>query len=185
VNKWVGGSGAIAALLLSSSALAQSSYISVAGGQGHQKIECSGLPTCDDTGTALKVVAGSGFAQGLALEVGYLDFGKVRAGGLGINTEIRVSALTLGGAFKANFTPDFAAHARLGLASVKAKARASNAFFSDSASETKSKPYYGLGLSYAVSKVVALEAGADFSKAELEGDKADVRALTVGARFTF
>lgn len=176
---WAG----VAAMLLSTGAMAQG-YITVAAGQGHQEMDCTGIPTCDTTDTALKLVAGQLFPQGLSMEVGYLDFGKLRASN-GFNTlEIRATALTLGGAYKMPFTSDFAANLRLGVASMTTKGKLWG-FVNASASETKTKPYYGLGLSYAFSKTVAAEVGADFSRAELEGDKADVRAVTMGLRFTF
>ncbi len=57
-----------------------------------------------------------------------------------------MSALTVGGAFKGNFTPDFAGHLRLGLASVKTESKATNGFSSCSESETKAQPYFGFGL---------------------------------------
>lgn len=184
MNKWAGTSAFVASLLLSGGAFAQSSYIGIAGGQGHQDVDCTGVPSCKDTGTALKFTAGSTFAQTFAMEVGYLDFGKVKASGFGSSLQIKVSALTLAAAFKAPLTPDLALHARVGVASVKTKGELRGAF-NDNASETKAKPLFGAGVSFAVSNSVAIEAGADFTKAELEGDKADVRAITIGLRFSF
>jgi opacity protein-like surface antigen len=184
MKKWVGGLVSVSALLLSGGAMAQG-YVSFAAGQSKFVDTCSGISSCDDTGTALKVVGGYSIAEVFSLELGYLNFGKAKAFAFGANAEASASAVTLGGAFKANFTPDFAVHARLGIASVKTKVTTTSSFFNSSASETKAKAYYGLGLSYAVSREVAVEAGIDASKAELQGAKNDVRAITVGARFSF
>jgi OOP family OmpA-OmpF porin len=184
MKNWVGGLAAIAALMFSTGAMAQS-YLSVAAGQGHQELDCTGATSCDSTGTALKVVGGYTFGQGVSLEVGYLDFGKIKASNGMLSVEIKSSALTLGGAYKLAFTPDFAGHLRLGVASMKAEAKATTFFGNFNDSETKAKLYYGLGLSYAFSNAVSAEIGADFSQAELQGDKADVRAVTAGLRFTF
>ena len=184
MKKWAGGLVAVAALLLSTGAMAQS-YISIAAGQGHQQMDCTGATSCDATGTALKIVAGQSIVQGLSMEIGYLDFGTVKASNSLVSAEIKSSALTLGVAYKLPFTPDLAGNLRLGLASMKAKATGTSFLGNSSASETNSKLYYGLGLSYAFSNAVAAEIGADFSKAELQGDKADVRAVTAGLRFTF
>lgn len=189
MNKWVGGLIAASALLLSGGVMAQG-YVSFAGGQSKHVDTCAGFSgSCDDSGTAVKVVAGYASEQGLGLEFGYLDFGKATASGsvlgYGFTADIKVSAFTVGGAFKGNFTPNFAGHMRLGIASVKAKGTGRSVIYNYSASETKAKPYYGFGLSYAFSPELALEAGADFSEVELDGGKNDVRALTVGLRISF
>lgn len=181
---WAGSLAAAAALLLSTGAMAQT-YISLAAGQGHQELDCTGATSCDSTGTALKIVGGLSLGEGVSLELGYLDFGKIKASNPSVALEIQSSALTLGGALKLPFTPDFAGTMRLGVANMKAEGKATSFFGNGSASETKAKLYYGFGLSYAFSKAVAAEIGADFSQAELDGDKADVRAVTAGLRFTF
>lgn len=184
MKKWVGGLVTVSALLLSGGVMAQG-YASFAAGQSQHVDTCSGVPSCDETGTAFKVVGGYNINEVLGLEIGYLDFGKAKASGFGITAELLVSAFTVGGAFKANFTPDFAGHLRLGVASVKTKGTATDNVSRFSASETNAQPYYGFGLSYAFSKEWAVEAGADFSKAELQGGKNDVRAITVGLRASF
>ncbi|MBC7992076.1 MAG: hypothetical protein H7Z15_02380 [Rhizobacter sp.] len=114
-----------------------------------------------------------------------MDFGKTKASGFGGSVEVGVSAVTVGGAVKGNFTPDFAGHLRLGIASVKTEGKATSGFYNYSASETKAQPYFGLGLSYAFSNTLAMEVGADFTKAELEGGSNNVRAYTVGLRVSF
>lgn len=187
MKKWVGGLITISALLLSGGAMAQG-YATFAVGQSKHVDACSGVSaswSCDESDTALKLVGGYTFADGLGLELGFLDFGKSKLSGFGVNASVQVSALTLGGAIKGNFTPNFAGHLRLGLASVKTEGKASNGFSNYSASETKAQPYFGFGLSYAFSNAMAIEAGADFSKAELEGDTNNVRAFTIGLRVSF
>jgi OmpA-like transmembrane domain len=184
MNKWVGGLVAASALLLSSGAMAQG-YASFAAGQSKHVDSCSGVPvSCDESGSAFKIVGGYNF-DGVGLEIGFTDFGKSKASGFGITAEVQVTALNVVGAFKGNFTPDFAGHLRLGLASVKTEGKASNGFSSYSESENKVQPYFGVGLSYAFSNTLALEAGADFTKAELDGGSNNVRAFTLGLRVSF
>ncbi len=185
MKKWVGGLITISALLLSGGAMAQG-YASFAAGQSKHVDGCTGFPgSCDDSGSSFKLAGGYYFADGVGLELGFVDFGKTKASGFGGTVEVAVSAVTVGGAFKGNFTPDFAALLRLGIASVKTEGKFSSGFYNYSASETKAQPYFGLGLSYAFSKNLALEVGADFTKAELEGGSNNVRAYTVGLRVSF
>ena len=105
MKKWVGGLVTVSALLLSGGVMAQG-YASFAAGQSQHVDTCSGFPSCDESGTAFKVVGGYNITEVLGLEIGYLDFGKAKASGFGITAELLVSALTVGGSFKANFTPD-------------------------------------------------------------------------------
>jgi len=187
MKKWVGGLITVSALLLSGGAMAQG-YATFAVGQSTHVDGCAGVPSswsCDESDTAFKLVGGYTFTDGLSLELGFLDFGKNKLSGFGVNASVQVSALTLGGAIKGNFTPDFAGHMRFGLASVKTEGKATSGFSSYSASETKAQPYFGFGLSYALSNALAVEAGADFSKAELEGSSNNVRAFTIGLRASF
>lgn len=187
MKKWVGGLITVSALLLSGGAMAQG-YATFATGQSQHVDGCSGVSSswsCDESDTAFKLVGGYTFAEGLGLELGFLDFGRNKLSGFGAAASVQVSALTVGVALKGNFTPDFAAHMRLGVASVKAEGKATSGFYNYSASETKAQPYFGFGLSYAFSKALAIEAGADFSKAELEGGTTDVRAFTIGLRVSF
>lgn len=187
MKKWVGGLITVSALLLSGGAMAQG-YATFAVGQSKHVDSCSGVPaswSCDESDTAFKIVGGYTVADGFGLELGFVDFGKSKLSGFGLDVSVQVSALTLGGAIKGNFTPDFAGHLRFGLASVKTEGKATDGFSSYNASETKAQPYFGLGMSYALSNALAVEVGADFSKAELEGSTNNVRAFTIGLRASF
>jgi len=182
MKKHIGMVGSVL-LLLSGGALAEG-YLGVAVGQGRQSVECPAGVSCKVTDTAYKLVGGYVFGKVVGVEAGFLDFGKAKATASSLNSEVNVSALMLGGVARAHFTSDFAALLRLGVASVKAE-RKVYGLFTDEASESKVKPYFGVGLSYSISRQVAVEVAADFTKAELEGEKANVRALTAGVRLEF
>jgi OmpA-OmpF porin, OOP family len=176
---------AAVASLVSTGAFAQA-YISGAVGQGHANLDCAGVASCNNNGTAFKAVAGFGFGNGLAAELGYINFGKAKASDAGLAVELKTEAITLGGAFLAPIATDWNLSARLGVASVKANASASLVGVgSGSQSETKTQVYGGFGVGYAVTKNASLEASADFSRFEFGGEKASLRALTLGARYTF
>ena len=56
---------------------------------------------------------------------------------------------------------------------------------SGSDSEWNLAPYVGVGVNYALNKTTKLELGADVSKGEFDGEKANLRAVTLGVRFAF
>jgi OmpA-OmpF porin, OOP family len=176
---------AVAASLISTGAMAQA-YVSGAVGQGHTNVDCSGTTSCSNNGTAYRLIGGYGFSNGLAAELGYLSFGKAEASVSGVSAELKAKAVTLGVAFRAKVASDWELGARVGVASVKTTISGSVAGFgSGSDSQTKAQPYVGIGAGYALTKNLTLEASADFSRAQYEDEKADVRALMVGARYTF
>lgn len=53
---------------------------------------------------------------------------------------------------------------------------------SASMSEWNVAPYVGVGVNYALTKTTKLELGGDFTKGEFEGEKANLRAVTLGVR---
>lgn len=74
---------------------------------------------------------------------------------------------------------------RLGVAQVKTKAEATLGNVRGSTSESKAKPYAGLGLTYAVSTNVELELGVDSTQGEIAGEKGNLRLISLGATFSF
>lgn len=174
-----------AASTLSSAAMAQA-YVSAAVGQGHLDADCTGVASCDNTGTAAKVTGGYTFAPGFAAELGYLSFGKAKASDGPVSVDIKLEGFTVGVAFRAPLGEKFGFSARAGAARLKSKVHGTvTGIGSASDAETHTKPYFGIGVDYVFNKNFRLEAGADFSKAELYDEKADVRAVTIGARFDF
>ena len=74
---------------------------------------------------------------------------------------------------------------RLGAAQVKAKVDASAGSISGSTSESNTKVYAGVGLTYAISPAVKLELGVDSTQVEFSGEKGTLRLISVGATFAF
>jgi OOP family OmpA-OmpF porin len=175
---------AIAASLLSSGAMAQA-Y--AGAGAGPSKIDaCEGASNCDDTGTAFKVYGGYKFASDFAGELGYYSFGKATIDlGSTVSAEAKVAGPAIGVAYLPQLNEDWGLSLRLGAVRLKTKLSVSSSFGSGESSDTKTAAYYGVGVNYGVAKGVKLELGADFSRAESDGDKADVRAITIGVRAEF
>lgn len=176
---------AAAAALLSTGAMAQA-YVSADVGAGHINLDCEGVASCDNSGTAAKITGGYTFGQGFSAELGYVNFGKAKASDSGVSGSIKVDGFTVGAAYRLPAGEAFGVNFRAGIARLKTKVSGSiDGLGSASESETHTKPYFGIGIDYAITKNFKVQAGADFSKAEFYDEKASVRALTVGARYDF
>ena len=176
----------LAAAALSFSAFAGSeSYIGVAPGTSHYSIDCTGVASCDNNATGLKVYGGHKFGNGWAAEVSYTDFGKAKASDIGVDVALQGTSIGLGGAYFVKVGKNMEASARLGVASVKTKLTGSGAGISLSETERRVTPYAGLGFDVRIARGVKLGAGVDFSRIEFDGEKATSRIITVGVNQSF
>ena len=73
----------------------------------------------------------------------------------------------------------------MGIASTKAKGSAATSGVSGSVSESSTNAYFGLGLSYALSKAVTLDGAMDFSRVKFAGESARVHLVSIGVTFAF
>jgi len=160
-------------------------YGLLAVGQGHLNADCTGVQACDRNATGGKALLGYSFGNGFALEGGYANFGRFHAsqGAVGLNA--RPEALTLGGAYTAALSPDWGLTGRLGIAHVRTKVGADVGTFSGSDSESKTQPIVGLAVNYALTQSARLELGVDATRAQYQGERTNVRMVSVGARWAF
>jgi len=179
---------AVAALALSGAASAQV-YGVVSAGMSKHDVDCTGTASCDDTGTAFKVLGGYKFTPNIAVEAGYMSFGKTKAvfqvQNVNVDADLDVTGFGIGAAFHQDFATNWDFVARLGLAQIKSKLTAGAGGFSVSDSQSKAKPYGGLGIGYKLTKQLSLGAAWDFSQSEFEGEKGSVNAFSVGLTFGF
>lgn len=175
---------AAATLALSGAASAQN-YALVGVGKSTHDLDCAGATTCDDSGTATKIFFGHKYTPNLALELGYMNFGKTRAADAGLGLDLKVDGFGVGGAFHHDFAPNWNFVARLGLAQMKAKATATLGASSATDSDSSAQLYGGLGLGYRLSKQMTLGAHWDFTRGEIAGEKVDVNAYSVALTFDF
>lgn len=179
---------ALAALLAAGVAQADEAahaYVSVAGGVTQISADCSGITSCDKSDTGGKVVAGYSFGNGFGLEAGYVSFGKLRATVGNISTAIKPAALTVGGVFTLPLDGEWGMNFRLGVGRVKTKFDSTVGTDRVTGSDTKTKFYGGLAVTYALSPSVKLELGLDTTHGELYGNKGSLRLVSLGARFAF
>ncbi len=174
-------------------------YIGGSAGLTSFDVDCDGTTRCDTSDAGLKLYAGYKFNPAFALELGYLDFGKVQADGylagyVGgfyfssptfMSTQIDVSGVTVSAALRGAFTPALNGVLRLGIASITTESSAKLLGSSGSASETNAAPYLGLGLEYAFTKNLKGTVSADFSRFEVDGETGSVRMVGIGAQYDF
>jgi hypothetical protein len=173
-----------AASLASTGAMAQS-YVYGAVGASDVDLDCAGVATCDNKGTAFKLGFGQDFG-GWGFELGYADFGKAKAADSGITAEAKAQGVTMAVAWLPQLSENWGLAARLGIGYVKTSLSGSiSGLGSASGSEWNVAPYLGLGINYALTKWTKLELGVDFTKGEFDGEKADVRAVSLGFRYAF
>jgi OmpA-OmpF porin, OOP family len=179
---------AFAALALSGAASAQV-YGVVSAGVSKHDVDCADTVSCDKSGSAFKVLGGYKFNPNVALEGGYMSFGKTKAvvneSGVDVDLGLNVSGIGIGAAFQQDFATNWNFVGRLGLAQMKSKLTASAGGFSASDSDSKTKLYGGLGIGYKLTKQLSLDAAWDFSQGEFQGEKGSVSALSLGLTFGF
>lgn len=154
-------------------------------GQGHLNVDCTGVQTCDKNAPGGKAMFGHAFGNGFALEGGYTNFGKFRAsqGAVGLNG--RPEALSLSGAYTANLSPEWGLVGRLGVARVRTKVNAEVGTLTGSSSENSTQPIAGLAVNYALTPSTRVELGVDATRAQIQGERSNVRLVTLGARMAF
>jgi len=161
------------------------SYGLLSLGQGHLHTDCTGLNSCDRSAMGGKAVFGYAFGNGLSLEGGYTSFGKFHASRGPLGLSARPEALHLGGAYTANLTPEWGLTGRLGVARVRTKLNAEVGALSGSDSESRTQPIAGLAVNYALTPSTRLELGVDATRAQIQGERQNVRLVSLGARMAF
>ena len=115
----------------------------------------------------------------------YFDGFLLRDGDVTESFEAR--GVLLAAAFRVDAHPQLALVGRLGLAALKTHFTQSMpvAAYRYSESDDSVKPYFGLGVEFALNKNLRLTADADFTNAEVNGDSGAVRLLGVGLQYAF
>ncbi len=182
---------AAAALSLAGTAAAQN-YLSLSAGRSDHDVDCRGASQCDERDSAYKLLVGVRVAPNFAVEGSFMNYGKSRLGesALGISLDTAVSGFGIGGAFPYDITPQLSFIARLGVAHMKAKDKAT--LFGGGRSDSKSsgQMYAGLGLGWRVSKQVSLDASWETTRvkstrANIANEKFDVSAVSLGVTLSF
>lgn len=183
---------AAAALALSGAVSAQT-YATVSFGSSNIKLDC-GNPqpqVCDKSDTAFKLLGGYKFTPNVAVEAGYMSFGKAKIRDAGDSLDVGVTGFGVGAAFHQDLSANWNFVARLGLAQMKTKLDASIAGLGSAGdSDSNAQLYGGLGVGYKINKQVSIDGAWDFTKGKYNKNGADlgsgnVNALSIGLTFAF
>lgn len=177
---------ATALLALATSASAQlvnKAYIGGAFGMSNVAVDCGFPYSCDNDDTGYKFYAGYKVHPQIAIEGGYIDFGKstINVGSVGVGS-IAVDGFLINAAGRLPFTRELTGVGRLGLAMVDTK---STGFPYGNRTDGSTNAYFGLGLEYSFNKNLRGTAAADFTTGEIAGEEGSVRLLSIGLQYDF
>jgi OmpA-OmpF porin, OOP family len=178
----------LAAALVASCGLAmaeQGGYVGALVGLGYIDTNCAGASQCDRSNTAFKVYGGSEFSPGFSVEAAYTNFGQSKSVAGAVTRKFDAYAFSVAVAYRAAFIPrlpQLQGVGRIGIASVNAK---SNVTGSVEEAVVKAKPYFGLGLDFAVGKGLTLAGAIDGVSASTESESRTSYLFGVGAQYAF
>lgn len=166
-------------------------YVGGALGVAHADFDCKGTTSCDKSDTSFKLYGGYKINDIWAAELGYANFGKTKATvyvpayALTAAGELENTAFTLALAGRTAIAAQLNAAVRVGLARVRSEGTVTVLSTKVSASETKIKPYLGLGLEYVFTKSLSATLGVDLTQGELYSDTYNLTAFNVGVQYGF
>ena len=145
-------------LLASANALAQQYYLGGSIGQSKSDGFCreqltAGATTCDDNGTAWRLIGGYQFTRNWAAELGFGELTKLTSSPP--RTDVKVKALELTAVGTWWFSQDLGAYGKLGLFNRYARA---NSAAGGNFNDQNTNWTYGAGLRFDLNPVVALRA---------------------------
>jgi OOP family OmpA-OmpF porin len=140
-------------------------YIGAAAGGSHLNGGCAAGVDCNDHDTAWKIYGGYTLPYETAVELTYYDLGRFTIAAPGVLTptagDLHASWWGLGGAWLPQFGQGWGGALRLGASYSMGKLDVSGA-----GSQTRNSwhPYAGIGVTYAITKDIKLEADWDWSR---------------------
>ena len=162
-------------------------YIGASAGESKFRTDCNRTITqfeCDTKDTGFKVYAGGRMSEWLGLEIGYTDFGRIRASG----GEVDAWAVPLTLIAGVPLGERFRAFGKVGGLYGRTDVRPTfESTFEDEGRGRKSGWgwTYGAGASFALTPAVQLRADWDRHKLDFAGGREDVDMLSAGVQFAF
>lgn len=132
---------------------------------GHSKadVDCTGTTSCDDKDTAWSIFGGYRLNRDFAVELGYVNLGKVSASGIDpilgtFSTAIEVTGFELSGVGILPINPKFSGYGKLGLFIWDLDATVTSSTFGSGAlSEDGADLTFGIGARYLFTKNLAAQ----------------------------
>lgn len=178
---------AFAALSLCAGLAQAQIYTDLAMGAGRVNGACSGIAKCDNNDYAWRVTGGYQFGAGIGADVSWAEYGKAQAKSTTGNDRITAKAqgIQIGASYRLPLTNAMSLDLRGGIASNRVKADWKIGSTTGSQSTRSTQPYAGVGMSYAVSAKDSVGIGADFTRAKVGTEKANLRSFNVTWRTQF
>ncbi|HIV70545.1 MAG TPA: porin family protein [Candidatus Aquabacterium excrementipullorum] len=168
------------ALLASMGGAFAQGYAGALIGLSHLNVDdCS--VECDDSGTAGKVYAGGDINRFFGVEVAYIDFGHWSWNGAGDAFKARANAYVATTVWKWNFAPRWTGAAKAGFAVVEARIDRDG----QGERDTRTAPYFGLGVDYAFARDWRVVGQFDLTTYNIGGDKGGMYLLGAGVQKDF
>ena len=159
-------------------------YAGASGGETKFRTECNRTITqleCDRKDTGYKVYAGGRMNEILGLEVGYTDFGQIRASGGDTDAWAVPVTLTAG----VPIGPRFSAFGKVGGLYGRTDVTASLDSLTDGGHKSGWGWTYGAGATFALTRALQLRADWDRYKLDFVGGRKDVDMLSAGVQVRF
>ena len=162
-------------------------YVGASGGEAKFRTECSRTITqfeCDRKDTGYKVYSGGKMSEVLGVEVGYTDFGRIRAGGGDVKAWAIPVSLTAGIPMGSRFSAFGKAGGLYGRTDVRPT------FESTIGDEGRGRKSgwgwtYGVGAAFAITPALQIRADWDRYKLDFAGGREDVDMLSAGLQVRF
>jgi opacity protein-like surface antigen len=159
-------------------------YVGASAGESKFRTDCNRTITqfeCDNKDTGFKVYAGGRMSEWLGLEIGYTDFGRIRASGGEVDAWAVPLSLVAGVPFGERFSVFGKVGGLYGRTDVTASL--------DSLTSTGHKSgwgwTYGAGAAFAITPAIQIRADWDRHKLDFAGGREDVDMLSAGVQFRF
>ena len=156
-------------------------HVGVSGGQSKFRTDCSTLFDCDKKDTGWKVYGGGSVNDILGFEIGYTDFGKIRA--FGGDTEANAGNLSLVAGIP--FGDRFSVFAKAGGIYGRTDVKASTQALVQHGDRKGWGTTWGFGGALGITRNVQLRVDWDRYKLDFAGGKRDVDLMSAGVQLRF
>jgi OmpA-OmpF porin, OOP family len=158
-----------------------SAHVGVSGGQSKFRTDCASFFECDQKDTGWKVYGGSTVSDVLGWEVGYTDFGAIRASG----GEVKAWAGNLSLVGGIPIGPRFTLFGKVGGVYGSTDVRASTTALVENGDRSGWGWTYGVGGALGLTRNVQLRVDWDRYKLDFAGGSRDVDLLSAGVQLKF
>lgn len=127
-------------------------YAGLSFGQSSLDLDCSGVPQCDDSDSAWRILGGYRFNRNFAAELGYINFGEFTFGDGGANSvSVEATGFELVAVGMWPLSNEFSVYGKVGLFRWDTDATGTGVF-AGSASDSGTDVTFGAGVQYDFTK---------------------------------